>query len=512
MDSIDPCSRCDDGNPCTEDVCSNGVCTNKPLDGPVEGCYGSGGCIQYGCFSGECTPSRLKDCCGNGFCDFNEGYLTCPRDCQPTCFDGIKDQGEEGVDCGGPCKSCKSASLRYLERLGFVHSGYQNITLQYSSAMNAYNTDRNRDALKDMALSSYSDLDVLKGLILNYSAPRNMASLGVTLTQSIENYQSSLYHMALYMNTGKDSERILSNGLLEDSATKERQFVSAYNDMVSQVNVNLKQCRNYVFDAGEDAVDCGGVCDRDCTVVYNVTKYVTVKSSGGSVDLNLNVSSPAINYPPVQKILATYLDPKPDYVKTTEEGNIQYIYKMRLSGTTVRELKITHTLELNIVNPPVRADRDFFSLIYLLENEMSPLSDDICFKSDQLRWHSNGTAMTVSSIVEWMVKNLRYKINREELGAQYGFDNGYGACDEHADLFVSLSRCAHIPARRITGTSYNQTTLNGHAWAEYYDNGWIYLDPSLKDVNQIYAPDNRHITACVGEDAYHCGIYYTYSY
>ena len=24
----------------------------------------------------------------------------------PTCFDGIKNQGEEGIDCGGPCKSC----------------------------------------------------------------------------------------------------------------------------------------------------------------------------------------------------------------------------------------------------------------------------------------------------------------------------------------------------------------------------------------------------------------------
>ncbi|MBU4266647.1 MAG: hypothetical protein L6243_05295, partial [Candidatus Altiarchaeales archaeon] len=28
----------------------------------------------------------------------------------PTCYDGIKNQGEEGVDCGGPCNPCMSCS------------------------------------------------------------------------------------------------------------------------------------------------------------------------------------------------------------------------------------------------------------------------------------------------------------------------------------------------------------------------------------------------------------------
>lgn len=30
---------------------------------------------------------------------------------QPTCFDRIKNQGEEGVDCGGPCQSCEIKTL-----------------------------------------------------------------------------------------------------------------------------------------------------------------------------------------------------------------------------------------------------------------------------------------------------------------------------------------------------------------------------------------------------------------
>jgi hypothetical protein len=38
----------------------------------------------------------------------------------PTCFDRIKNQGEEGVDCGGPCVSCKIMALEPLRVSGEV--------------------------------------------------------------------------------------------------------------------------------------------------------------------------------------------------------------------------------------------------------------------------------------------------------------------------------------------------------------------------------------------------------
>ena len=33
---------------------------------------------------------------------------TCKVACKACCSDGIQNQGEEGVDCGGPCAPCKS--------------------------------------------------------------------------------------------------------------------------------------------------------------------------------------------------------------------------------------------------------------------------------------------------------------------------------------------------------------------------------------------------------------------
>ncbi|BCX15776.1 MAG: hypothetical protein KatS3mg098_005 [Candidatus Parcubacteria bacterium] len=34
---------------------------------------------------------------------------------QPSCFDGKRNQGEEGIDCGGPCLSCEIKSLKNIE-------------------------------------------------------------------------------------------------------------------------------------------------------------------------------------------------------------------------------------------------------------------------------------------------------------------------------------------------------------------------------------------------------------
>jgi len=53
------------------------------------------------------------DLCSNGVQDQGEEGIDCGGNCPglcagPSCFNGIQDQGEEGIDCGGPCPSaCK---------------------------------------------------------------------------------------------------------------------------------------------------------------------------------------------------------------------------------------------------------------------------------------------------------------------------------------------------------------------------------------------------------------------
>jgi hypothetical protein len=75
-------TSCSDGNACTvNDSCQNGACTSGPATG--------------------CT-------CSDGIKNQGETGIDCGGPCAacPTCSDHIKNQGETGVDCGGPCAAC----------------------------------------------------------------------------------------------------------------------------------------------------------------------------------------------------------------------------------------------------------------------------------------------------------------------------------------------------------------------------------------------------------------------
>ena len=58
---------------------------------------------------GPCKPCSS---CSDGVRNQGEGGVDCGGPCKPcpSCSDGVRNQGEEGVDCGGPCKPCPSCS------------------------------------------------------------------------------------------------------------------------------------------------------------------------------------------------------------------------------------------------------------------------------------------------------------------------------------------------------------------------------------------------------------------
>lgn len=44
-------------------------------------------------------------------------FLFWPEPVEPTCFDGIQNQTEQGIDCGGPCLSCEPLVQKPIETL-----------------------------------------------------------------------------------------------------------------------------------------------------------------------------------------------------------------------------------------------------------------------------------------------------------------------------------------------------------------------------------------------------------
>ncbi|RMF54474.1 hypothetical protein D6745_05215 [Candidatus Woesearchaeota archaeon] len=72
----------------------------------------------------------------------------CSRECaeEPTCNDGIKNQGETGIDCGGPCKACKAklpkmGMREILEKVKETAEESPEEAAEYCEQLSSYNKD-----------------------------------------------------------------------------------------------------------------------------------------------------------------------------------------------------------------------------------------------------------------------------------------------------------------------------------------------------------------------------------
>lgn len=89
--------------------------------------FGEEVCTEYGEWSGTCLNATLPDVekCGLGSgnnlddnCngEIDEGCSLGSKGVPITCTNRLKDTGEEGLDCGGPCESCNDCTNGILEK------------------------------------------------------------------------------------------------------------------------------------------------------------------------------------------------------------------------------------------------------------------------------------------------------------------------------------------------------------------------------------------------------------
>ncbi len=114
--------RCDnfDSDPCVEwgfvetcggeEVCHQGDCV----------CSEAWSCGAWGPCLGEGQQFRI--CTDVRQCGTSRDLPEEEQSCTPSCSDGVRNHGESGIDCGGPCKTCKDGELRMSRG---INLGYQ---------------------------------------------------------------------------------------------------------------------------------------------------------------------------------------------------------------------------------------------------------------------------------------------------------------------------------------------------------------------------------------------------
>lgn len=93
--------------------------------------------------------------------------------------------------------------------------------------------------------------------------------------------------------------------------------------------------------------------------------------------------------------------------------------------------------------------------------------------------------MKARSIYDFITKNMKYTYMPsyfvlENIAESCG-KNYNGDCGVFALLFITLCRCAGIPAQWQSGMAANPDSVGCHDWARFYVEpyGWLYADPSF---------------------------------
>ncbi len=141
---------------------------------------------------GPCPPCPS---CNNGYQDWNEEGIDCGGYCPPcpTCYDGLQNQGEEGIDCGGPCPPCREEQtpgivqtiiINHLNEI-IIISALLIVTLSFASLLFKKVSSFNRFIVKivnkiisALSIPSFTEQNIYSELIFKVNRLERFATRG----------------------------------------------------------------------------------------------------------------------------------------------------------------------------------------------------------------------------------------------------------------------------------------------------------------------------------------------
>lgn len=232
--------------------------------------------------AGQVYEWRVRTYCGSTYSEWSVsctfvGGNTSSSSClqtgiQPTCTDNIQNQGETGVDCGGPCSPCPESSC------------------EMPTTIFANNIVSNRVTLNWTAVSAAASYDIQIRLISNnswYTFTSTQTSLELSGI-----VPGQVYEWKVRTNCGSTySDWTSTCGFRGNSNT-----TSSCNNVV--VPENTPTCSDNIQNGDETGVDCGGSCSP-CPEVVSCAAPSSLYASDIASDratLYWSASSDAVQY------------------------------------------------------------------------------------------------------------------------------------------------------------------------------------------------------------------------
>ncbi len=120
-----------------------------------------------------------------------------------------------------------------------------------------------------------------------------------------------------------------------------------------------------------------------------------------------------------------------------------------------------------------------------------------------LELQSDSEIETIRQASEWVGRNITYDFENyysATYSAKQTYNSRRGVCDEFANLTAAFMRIKGIPARYVTGISFDGERFGSHGWIEVFlpGTGWIGVDSTYGEAGYV---DGAHFTVAKTDDA-----------
>ncbi|MFH1256052.1 MAG: transglutaminase domain-containing protein [Candidatus Diapherotrites archaeon] len=129
---------------------------------------------------------------------------------------------------------------------------------------------------------------------------------------------------------------------------------------------------------------------------------------------------------------------------------------------------------------------------FLKQSDYIEVNDQALRSKAQLEFQSDSGLETIRGITEWVNDNIEYDFADYYAGvwsAKQTYESGKGVCDEFSNLAAAFLRIKGIPAKYVSGVSFDGKRFGNHGWLEVFQpgKGWIGVDPTYGEAGYLDA-------------------------